>query len=374
MSGHYVSVARHETPYGDWWYYNDEMRRAARPGEIQSSKQEKSYILFYEKVRSQQTGASAAPERETDSSIEIHDDGNATTAITQIAKDVSENTHTHRTSSSSSSTWTPHSLFSVAGQLAKTGNQQNQVSSEASTATIIHDGPMQVTDDAAHTLASRQERNPYYDAQTTTCYSPDSDVPALHEVPPNFHLNPEEALQSNELLPSPKISKAAHNVAKAQITIWARNLDRSEHSRHKLMQKVIKKRYQSSRNNRSSATPGSLSSTVSCSPPPTNIDGTIQAAQEQVATKSFIDVCQICESGVPWREHARCDGCHRNRGSCCSSKPPAPFNAYCVACERDSGNSREDAEGILALTKTCKAARCDTFTNIVLSVARSKQL
>ena len=42
LSGHYVSVARHETRYGEWWYYNDEMRRAARPGEIQSSKQEKS--------------------------------------------------------------------------------------------------------------------------------------------------------------------------------------------------------------------------------------------------------------------------------------------------------------------------------------------
>ena len=52
-SGHYLTCARHETADNAWFYYNDERRRFASPGERESTKDDKSYILFYERLDEQ---------------------------------------------------------------------------------------------------------------------------------------------------------------------------------------------------------------------------------------------------------------------------------------------------------------------------------
>ena len=161
--------------------------------------------------------------------------------------------------------------------------------------------------------------------------------------------------------PSADVSKAAQNAAADQFRFWMKNLDRNLRQRNKLAQTVTQARYRPPPHWRQSATPSSLSSTISCSPLPTN---------NTTTAKPVMDVCQICEDGVPWQDIERCDGCRRNRGPCCSAKPPAPYNVYCLSCERDSGNSQEDAEGILALVRTCRRTRCTTFADMLLSLAQ----
>ena len=161
--------------------------------------------------------------------------------------------------------------------------------------------------------------------------------------------------------PSADTSKATQNVATDQFRFWMKNLDRSLRQRNKLAQTISQARYRPPPHWRQSATPSSLSSTISCSPPPTN---------NTVTAKPVMDVCQICEDGVPWKDIERCDGCRRNRGPWCNAKPPAPYNVYCLSCERDSGNSQEDAESILALARTCRRTRCTTFADMLLSLAQ----
>jgi ubiquitin C-terminal hydrolase len=53
--GHYIAVARHPTSGGDWWLYDDGLRRLALPEEVlgegkyRSTRDMKTYVLFYEK-------------------------------------------------------------------------------------------------------------------------------------------------------------------------------------------------------------------------------------------------------------------------------------------------------------------------------------
>ena len=212
-----------------------------------------------------------------------------------------------------------------------------------------------------------QRKDRYRDACVSEPATPDSDVPPLCEAPPAFDKEREDAQGYNSTLPSPETSKTLQNKAKAEFSFWMKSMDRSELQQNKLAEVIRTAPYHPPPCWRRSATPSSISSTVSCSPPPE-----LPPRREQRSTQPQLDVCQICESGAMWRETERCDGCGRYRGSCCASKPPAPFNAYCVECEIDSGNSQEDAEGILALTRACKAARCATFTNILLHLAQKK--
>ena len=54
-SGHYITLAKHETDTGSWWLYNDSERKEASPEQVattvgyRSWTVMKSYILFYEK-------------------------------------------------------------------------------------------------------------------------------------------------------------------------------------------------------------------------------------------------------------------------------------------------------------------------------------
>ncbi len=63
-AGHYVAVARHDTPTGRWWMYNDSMRRVATDDEVSTLAQNprarvsadpvatwQSYILCYSRQR-----------------------------------------------------------------------------------------------------------------------------------------------------------------------------------------------------------------------------------------------------------------------------------------------------------------------------------
>ena len=215
--------------------------------------------------------------------------------------------------------------------------------------------------------APSQRKDRYRDACVSEPATPDSDVPPLCEAPPAFDKEREDAQGYNSTLPSPETSKTLQNKAKAEFSFWMKSMDRSELQQNKLAEVIRTARYHPPPSWRRSATPSSISSTVSFSPP-----RELPPRREQRSTQPQLDVCQICESGAIWRETERCDGCGRYRGSCCASKPPAPFNAYCVECEIDSGNSQEDAEGILALTRACKAARCATLTNILLHLAQKK--
>jgi ubiquitin C-terminal hydrolase len=54
--GHYVAVAHHATSTGNWWLYNDAIRREARPAELARTAHlqgnlMKAYVLFYELQR-----------------------------------------------------------------------------------------------------------------------------------------------------------------------------------------------------------------------------------------------------------------------------------------------------------------------------------
>ena len=51
-NGHYVSVLRHVTSNEEWWYYDDAIARRILPEELRSKPNDKSYVLFYEKIRS----------------------------------------------------------------------------------------------------------------------------------------------------------------------------------------------------------------------------------------------------------------------------------------------------------------------------------
>ena len=54
-AGHYISVAKHETPSGDWWLFDDERRILAQDCEVNAQgtyrcgRLMKSYVLVYEK-------------------------------------------------------------------------------------------------------------------------------------------------------------------------------------------------------------------------------------------------------------------------------------------------------------------------------------
>jgi ubiquitin C-terminal hydrolase len=48
--GHYTSRVHYPTVSGTWWYYNDALRRQARPEELRTTDSERAYVLFYEKV------------------------------------------------------------------------------------------------------------------------------------------------------------------------------------------------------------------------------------------------------------------------------------------------------------------------------------
>ena len=49
-TGHYYCYVKHESITGDWWYYNNGLRRAASLADIQNVRRDKSYILFYEQM------------------------------------------------------------------------------------------------------------------------------------------------------------------------------------------------------------------------------------------------------------------------------------------------------------------------------------
>ena len=48
--GHYTCRIYHPTPEGNWWYYNDNMRRVAHERDLLTNPSEKSYVLIYEKT------------------------------------------------------------------------------------------------------------------------------------------------------------------------------------------------------------------------------------------------------------------------------------------------------------------------------------
>jgi hypothetical protein len=48
--GHYLACARHETPDGEWWLYNDTLRRLAADADLDSSTENRSYVLVYDLV------------------------------------------------------------------------------------------------------------------------------------------------------------------------------------------------------------------------------------------------------------------------------------------------------------------------------------
>ena len=54
-SGHYIACARHATSTGEWWLYNDSIRREATPDEVACTAffdrdRMKAYVLFYERL------------------------------------------------------------------------------------------------------------------------------------------------------------------------------------------------------------------------------------------------------------------------------------------------------------------------------------
>ena len=63
-SGHYLSCARHGSAGNEWWLYNDTLRRLTRSGERESTAENKSYIMFYERVSDQQRSAEERQRRE----------------------------------------------------------------------------------------------------------------------------------------------------------------------------------------------------------------------------------------------------------------------------------------------------------------------
>ena len=64
--GHYVAVARHVTSTGEWWLYDDSIRRQASDGEVDctalyNGSAMKAYVLFYTLQSSTSGEASAVP-------------------------------------------------------------------------------------------------------------------------------------------------------------------------------------------------------------------------------------------------------------------------------------------------------------------------
>ena len=50
--GHYFVVCRHTHEAGNWWYYNDNVRRVEKPNDdLQNSS--RVYMCFYEKISEQ---------------------------------------------------------------------------------------------------------------------------------------------------------------------------------------------------------------------------------------------------------------------------------------------------------------------------------
>ena len=81
-------------------------------------------------------------------------------------------------------------------------------------------------------------------------------------------------------------------------------------------------------------------------------------------------VCQVCQSrSLLCYQTQRCDGCHRRHGACCAATQTTPSNALCVLCARDSHSSHDDAQSILALSRSCKGVRSRTFTDMLLHLA-----
>ena len=116
--------------------------------------------------------------------------------------------------------------------------------------------------------APSQRKDRYRDACVSEPATPDSDVPPLCEAPPAFDKEREDAQGYNSTLPSPETSKTLQNKAKAEFSFWMKSMDRSELQQNKLAEVIRTARYHPPPSWRRSATPSSISSTVSCSPPP----------------------------------------------------------------------------------------------------------
>ena len=49
-SGHYTCCVKQPCPRGDWWYYNNSVRRLARDSEMITTDDERTYLLWYERM------------------------------------------------------------------------------------------------------------------------------------------------------------------------------------------------------------------------------------------------------------------------------------------------------------------------------------
>jgi len=49
-AGHYTCCVKNPSARGEWWYYNNSMRRLARDSDLDTSAAERTYLLLYERL------------------------------------------------------------------------------------------------------------------------------------------------------------------------------------------------------------------------------------------------------------------------------------------------------------------------------------
>ena len=143
----------------------------------------------------------------------------------------------------------------------------NSAETQSTLSAVPNDAPSNKREPPGSPPRPRKDR--YLDSSASEPATPDSDVPPLSEVEPAFDVGrSDEMIPDNNLLPSRKPSKAAQNAAKDQFSFWMKSLNSSEIRRNNLAQEISTARHQPPPGWRQSATPTSVSSTVSFSPAP----------------------------------------------------------------------------------------------------------